>query len=65
MRVRVLPTFIVDDANADRLSAYVQRSWSAPITEESFFQYLAFMWLLVKAEQRLANFWKYGTSLPN
>ena len=65
MKVRILPVGIEDEARADRLAAYVQRAWEAPVTEANFYQFLAFMWLLARAHERMMQFWRYGNNPPN
>ena len=54
-----------DAERAEKLSAYVKAQWEAPVGEENFFQFLAFMWLCAAAHQRMMNWWLYGKNPPN
>lgn len=65
MKIIVIPTKPVDKERAARLPEYVTAAWTAPITEETFFQFLAFTWLLARAHERMLSFWKYGANPPN
>lgn len=65
MKVLVISTKPIDADRAIRLQDYVNGVWNEPVNEENLFQFLAFMWLLARANERMLSFWKYGANPPN
>lgn len=65
MKVLVISTKPIDAGRAIRLQDYVNGVWNEPVNEGNFFQFLAFMWLLARANERMMSFWKYGANPPN
>lgn len=54
-----------DVDRARQVAAYLNWAWKAPIEGENLYQFLAFMWLLVRAHNRMLQFWQYGNNPPN
>lgn len=53
MKVRIMPRAERDAASADAAERYIEWLWTRPLDEVTFFQFLAFVWLLVRANERM------------